>query len=101
MYVDDLGWNDIGYNGYTNTKTPFIDSLATKEGLILTSNYVERLCTPTRASFITGRYPIRYGLQHQVLINDRPYALTRQVSLLSDEFKSMGWNTHMIGKYFS
>ena len=99
MYADDLGLNDIGYNGYTKTKTPFIDSLAMDEGLILTSNYVERLCTPTRATFLTGRYPIRYGLQHSVLANDKPYALTRQVSLLSDEFKYGGYDCHHIGKW--
>lgn len=57
---DDLGWGDVGYLG-SAIKTPNIDKLATT-GLQLDQHYVMPTCTPTRVSFITGKFPSRYGI---------------------------------------
>jgi arylsulfatase A-like enzyme len=46
----------------SNIHTPHLNELA-KEGVILHNYYVAPLCTPTRAAFLTGRYPMRLGLQ--------------------------------------
>eukprot|EP01083_Nonionella_stella_P197919 727222_1 len=99
MFADDLGFNELGYHGCTETATPFINDLATKESLILLNNYVEKVCSPSRASFLTGRYPSNLGIQNLVFNPQFPASLTRQVSTLSNEFKHSGYSTHIIGKW--
>src|SRR5262245_4426779 len=65
ILADDLGWKDVGFRG-SDIKTPHIDQLA-KTGAILNQFYVQPMCTPTRAAMLTGRYPLRYGLQTLVI----------------------------------
>ncbi len=69
ILADDLGFKDVGYQG-SNIKTPNIDKLA-REGTRLDQFYVQPVCSPTRSSLMTGRYPIRCGLQIGVV---RPWA---------------------------
>ena len=60
--VDDLGIGDVGCFGNDTMKTPNIDRLA-KEGARLRHDVTpDSICTPNRAAFLTGRYPIRSGL---------------------------------------
>ena len=60
--MDDLGWRDTGFAGSGFYETPNIDKLA-KRGVILTKAYsAAPICSPTRASLITGLYPARIGL---------------------------------------
>ena len=66
VYVDDVGFNDFGFNKNTDTQTPFIDNLVQNESLLIWTNYVSFVCSPTRASFLSGRYPSHLGLQHGV-----------------------------------
>ena len=64
VMFDDVGWGDFGcYGGgvAVGAPTPNIDRLA-RRGLLLTSCYSEPSCTPSRASLMTGRLPIRHGL---------------------------------------
>ena len=65
LVADDLGWSDVSYLG-SQIETPAIDKIG-KDGAILNQFYVMPACTPTRASLMTGRYPIRYGLQIGVI----------------------------------
>ncbi|XP_071518385.1 N-acetylgalactosamine-6-sulfatase-like [Panulirus ornatus] len=61
MLMDDMGWGDLGWNGEPSRETPNIDQLAS-EGLTVTSMYTAApLCSPSRASLLTGRLPIRNG----------------------------------------
>ena len=60
--VDDLGIADLGCFGNDTIKTPNIDRLA-EEGARLRHDVTpDSICTPNRAAFLTGRYPIRSGL---------------------------------------
>src|SRR5262245_46056284 len=59
--VDDLGWKDIGYHGST-VQTPTLDRLAAS-GARLEQFYVQPFSSQTRAAAMTGRYPMRYGMQ--------------------------------------
>jgi arylsulfatase A-like enzyme len=60
--VDDLGWMDLGCYGSTFYETPNIDKLAT-QGLRFTNAYAAcPVCSPTRASIMTGKYPARLGI---------------------------------------
>jgi arylsulfatase A-like enzyme len=60
ILADDLGWGDVGYHG-SMVMTPNIDRLA-KEGVRFEQHYATPLCSPTRAGFLSGRYPSRFGL---------------------------------------
>ncbi|MCK5173258.1 MAG: sulfatase-like hydrolase/transferase [Planctomycetes bacterium] len=61
VIADDLGWFDVSYHGGP-IPTPRIDRFA-KEGVELDHFYVCHVCSPTRAGLLTGRYPLRFGLQ--------------------------------------
>lgn len=64
ILADDLGWNDVGYHG-GQVPTPNIDRIA-NEGVQLDRFYACPVCSPTRAGLMTGRYPIRFGMQRAV-----------------------------------
>ena len=73
IMFDDLGNADLGYRG-SDIKTPTIDNLATG-GVRLESFYGMMVCTPSRAALMTGRYPMRYGLQTLVIFPSHTYGL--------------------------
>ncbi|MYG01222.1 MAG: sulfatase-like hydrolase/transferase [Acidobacteriia bacterium] len=52
---DDMGWEQVGFNGGKEVRTPNIDRIA-DEGVKLTQFYVQPVCSPTRACLLTGRY---------------------------------------------
>jgi arylsulfatase A-like enzyme len=61
MMSDDHGWEETGYNGHPHVKTPVLDEMAAK-GLKFDRFYAAHpSCSPTRASFLTGRHPNRMG----------------------------------------
>jgi arylsulfatase A-like enzyme len=63
IMVDDLGYQDVSFNGSTEIQTPNIDRIA-NEGVKCTSAYVTySVCGPSRAGFITGRYSQRFGFE--------------------------------------
>jgi uncharacterized sulfatase len=67
IFCDDLGYGDTGAFGGQVIATPHIDRLA-REGVRLTNFYAAaNVCTPSRAGLLTGRYPIRTGLAHEVI----------------------------------
>jgi arylsulfatase A-like enzyme len=96
IVADDLGYHDLGFRG-TRIKTPTLDGLA-KEGVVLNEYYVQPVCSPSRAAFNTGRYPIRYGMQHYVLPSNKPEGLNLSETLLPQRLKEAGYSTHAVGK---
>ena len=58
------GWDDVSFHGSSQIPTPSIDELA-NGGVILNSYYVSPVCTPTRASFMTGKHPVNLGKAKQ------------------------------------
>ena len=67
--ADDMGWQDLSCYGNDRVATPNIDRLA-KEGIKLTQFYAaSAVCTPTRASVLTGKYPLRFSITGH--FNDR------------------------------
>ncbi|PFX22627.1 Arylsulfatase I [Stylophora pistillata] len=81
VVIDDLGWSDLGFQG-SKIQTPNINTLAA-EGVILENYYVQPLCTPTRSTLMTGRYPIHTGLQHFVIEPAQPYGMPLNVTTLA------------------
>jgi arylsulfatase A-like enzyme len=97
IMADDLGWSDVGYHG-SDIKTPTIDALAAK-GAKLEQFYAQPMCTPTRAALMTGRYPMRYGLQTAVIPQGHSYGLATDEWLLPQALKEAGYDTAIIGKW--
>jgi arylsulfatase A-like enzyme len=97
IVADDLGWKDVGFHG-SDIKTPNLDALAAK-GAKLEQFYAQPMCTPTRAAIITGRYPMRYGLQTAVIPQGHTYGLAVDEWLLPQALKDAGYQTAIIGKW--
>lgn len=97
VMADDLGNADLGYRG-GQVVTPNIDKLA-QEGVRLESFYGEPVCTPSRAALMTGRYPMRYGLQTLVIFPSHTYGLALDEKTLPQALKEAGYKTLMTGKW--
>jgi len=109
ILVDDLGWTDLGCFGSDLYKTPKIDKIA-RQGVRFSDAYAAcTVCSPTRASLLTGKYPARlhvtdwiYGenRQQEKLINPdwTPY-LPHEERTIGEELKNRGYKTIHIGKW--
>ena len=104
VLVDNLGYSDIGCFGSTKHRTPNIDRLA-DEGVRLTSFYsVAPVCTPSRASFLTGCYPRRVGMHvdyngTQVLMAVSSRGLNPDEHTIAELLKDRGYATACFGKW--
>ena len=97
ILADDLGNADLGYRG-SQIKTPNIDHLA-KGGARLEAYYGLPLCTPARAALMTGRYPMRHGLQTAVIFPNHKYGLPTDERTLPQSLQEVGYRTYMVGKW--
>ncbi len=101
LMTDDTGWNDFG--AYSNGgaalghPTPNVDQIA-KEGAVFTSWYGQASCTAGRASFITGRVPIRSALSIVVAPAD-PNFLRKETPTIAEFFQKNGYSTYFSGKW--
>eukprot|EP00904_Undaria_pinnatifida_P000649 jgi/Undpi1/10585/HiC_scaffold_29.g13035.m1 len=69
------------------------------EGVRLTKYYTNHLCTPSRASLMTGRDTFRTGMQYEVVEDAAPWGLPLEETTLAERFKAAGYATHMSGKW--
>ncbi|MBM3671054.1 MAG: arylsulfatase [Actinobacteria bacterium] len=99
IMFDDVGWGDFGcYGGgiAVGAPTPNIDRLA-RDGLLLTSCYSEPSCSPSRASLLTGRLPMRHGLLRPPMYGERG-GLEGEITL-SQLLSEAGYTTQAVGKW--
>ena len=108
--VDDLGWRDVGCYGTEMYETPNIDKLA-REGVKFTNAYAAcHVCSPTRASLLSGKYPARINLtdwlpgrndfSYQKLKNvEVVQQLPHEETTLAEALKANGYSTAIIGKW--
>jgi len=99
ILFDDVGWGDFGcYGGgvAVGAPTPNIDRLA-RRGTLLTSCYSEPSCTPSRASLMTGRLPMRHGLLRPPMYG-QPGGLDGEVTL-AELLSAAGYATQAVGKW--
>ena len=100
LMTDDTGWNDFGaYGGGANLghPTPNVDQVA-QEGAVFTSWYGQASCTAGRASFMTGRIPIRSALSVVVVPGDEN-GLTKSTPTIAEFFQKNGYSTYFSGKW--
>lgn len=102
IFIDDMGYGDIGPFGSTVNRTPHLDRMAA-EGMKLTSFYAAPVCTPSRASLMTGSYPIRNGLQtgswHPVLMPGDTQGIHADEITVAEILQEQGYATGIIGKW--
>ena len=95
--IDDLGWSDTSYKG-SEIPTPTIDKFA-NEGIRLQQYYVHRMCSPTRAAILAGRYAYHMQLERKVISNGQPFGMPLNQTTIADELKKGGYATHYVGKW--
>ena len=98
ILADDLGFADVGFNGGREIATPRLDRLAAS-GARLEHFYVQPVCSPTRAALMTGRYPMRHGLQVGVVRPWAQYGLPLEERTLAQALKQAGYVTAIMGKW--
>ena len=93
VMADDQGYGDAGYTGHPFVKTPTMDAMA-KEGLVFSQFYAgSAVCSPTRASVMTGRTPVRTNVH-----NHGHYLRPEEVTI-AEALKSNGYKTAHFGKW--
>ena len=91
--ADDLGYADVPWHG-TKYSMPNLDALA-KQSLRLEAHYVNPMCSPTRAAFLSGRYASRFGVTGAQ--NERAYPFDQ--ATLASVLKGAGYATALTGKW--
>ena len=103
IFADDLGYGDLGCYGSKINQTPTLDKMA-NEGKKFSNFYVSSpVCSPSRASLMTGCYPQRISFGTfdglRVLFPGQGIGLSNQEKTVAKTFKESGYNTKIIGKW--
>ena len=102
IVADDLGYGELGCQGWKDIPTPHIDSIA-RNGVRFTSGYVScPVCSPTRAGLMTGRYQQRFGHEFNpgpVELASDTFGLARDETTLAERLKAAGYATGLVGKW--
>jgi arylsulfatase A-like enzyme len=101
ILADDLGYDDVSFNGSKDIPTPNIDRIA-KSGVTFSQAYVSyAVCGPSRAGILTGRYQDRFGFSRNPLLapNDTAMGLPLSEQTMADYLKGADYNTMAIGKW--
>jgi len=95
VLVDDWGYADVSFRNPAISSPNFQDMA--QNGLMLNRHYVFKYCSPSRASFLTGRWP------HHTHQSNMPQGvemgLNINMTTIASKLKTAGYKTHMIGKW--
>ncbi len=98
IYADDLGYGDLGCYGHPYIRTPNLDRMAA-EGVRFTQFYsAASLCTPSRTALLTGRLPIRSGM-NVVLFPWSEGGIQDSETTLAELLRPLGYATAIVGKW--
>src|SRR5688572_450428 len=98
---DDMGYGDLSGYGRKDYRTPNLDNLAAQGVKFVNAYSAAAVCTPTRAAFMTGRYPARtpVGLMEPITTEEEVNGLTSQYPSVATLMKAAGYETALIGKW--
>ncbi len=110
LFYDDLGYGDLGFSGSTAIKTPNIDALAAAGTVMTNFHSANPVCSPSRASMLTGRMPPRAGIPSVVfpsmgtqqmmnILSGINFRIPAEEITIADMLKADGYHTGMIGKW--
>ncbi|MFT5129681.1 MAG: arylsulfatase A [Rhodothermales bacterium] len=98
IFIDDMGYGDVGFNGATGPKTPNLDKMA-KEGMIFNDFYVGcAVCSGSRTALLTGTHYQRLSMA-AVLFPSSNAGLHPDEVTIADSLKSVGYATACVGKW--
>ena len=109
ILVDDLGWNDLGYSGSKFYETPNIDALSSESFQFTNAYSASPVCSPTRASIMTGKHPARVNItdwipgvdpKNKLLLGpkDLDYLPLEEITI-AEKLKESGYKTFYVGKW--
>jgi len=102
IFIDDLGYGELGFQGNPEIPTPHMDSIA-KDGVRFTQGYVTApYCSPSRAGLLTGRYQQRFGHEMNPVGKrnlEEGAGLPLSEKTIADHFKAGGYATALVGKW--
>ncbi|XP_053638454.2 arylsulfatase A isoform X3 [Cherax quadricarinatus] len=99
LLADDLGYGDLSFSGHPTSRTPQLDQLA-RESRFFTHFYVTSpVCSPSRASLLTGRVQVRSGVYPGVFTADNTLGLPRNETTIATLLKKKGYQTQIVGKW--
>lgn len=97
ILADDLGYNDLGYQGSKHIKTPNLDKLASQSVRFTDAHVTSPVCSPSRAGLLTGRYQQRFG--HEGNCPRRPDGMDVNEKTMAQALKEQGYKTALFGKW--
>ena len=95
IVVDDLRFDEFGAGGHPYLETPNIDRLAVEGAMFMNGFHAVPLCSPNRASIMTGQYPSRHGVIDNVARN----RLSHQLQTFPQAMQAAGYETGFLGKW--
>ena len=98
VYLDDLGYGDVGAYGATTLQTPNFDKLASGGIMFTDAHTTSATCTPSRYGLLTGVYPWREK-DARILPGTAPLIIDPEMNTLPKVFKEKGYHTGIIGKW--
>jgi len=99
FYTDDQGYGDLGCMGAVDLSTPHLDSLAASGALLRQWYSNSPVCSPSRASVLTGRYPFHAGVRSILGGHRQATGLPPTVPTIAEALKPLGYHTAMVGKW--
>lgn len=104
IILDDVGYADTTVTSSSKVvgwSTPNMERQARTDGVLLSNYYTQTVCSPSRSSFLTGKFPFNTGMQHEATIMPGSHAhLPLEVPTLAELLKnSLNYETHAIGKW--
>jgi len=95
ILVDDLRWDELGVAGHPFVETPNIDRLAGEGALFTNAFHAVSLCSPNRASILTGQYPSRHG----IIDNVARTRASHHLATFPQALQKRGYETAYVGKW--
>eukprot|EP01035_Chromulina_nebulosa_P017410 gene17410-22959_t len=96
-----MSWSSVGYGDTGQTPSYLMTNLTqlAQSGIIMKNYYAQEVCSPSRASLLTGRYPASVGMQYGLVAIDDAWGLSLDETLLPQVLKSNGYTNYALGKW--